>query len=184
MFRLAVSRLPAHLRSRSICAPASAEASVSAEGSKPCGSDVDDLYATVLSEVPTHGFTPQAITAAVHALGWSPAAARMFPRGPLDVVDRLVATSNRTLAAVLAEKEMSDDPVERFAFAARTRLQMMDKFHPHWSKALALHHSPTNAGNAARQAAMLVDEMAHFAGYSNPDVRFCMVWTSSSHLSA
>ncbi|CAN8065405.1 unnamed protein product [Agarophyton chilense] len=130
------------------------------------------LYDNVLKQVSTHGWTDRAIAAAVTDLGWSPAAAQMIPRGPIQAVEQFVKRSNIQLAKRLSQEDEKDaaaaggtDPVGRATFAIRERLEMIEPYHHNWASALALQILPQNSRKALKSSALLMDEIAHYAGY-------------------
>lgn len=135
------------------------------------------LYDAVLKQVPIRGWTDQAISAAVSDLGWSPAASQMISRGPIEVVEEFVKRCNVKLAKRLSHEDEKDaaaaggaDPVGRATFAVRERLEMIEPYHHNWANALALQLLPQNSRKALKSSALLMDEIAHYAGYRTPDV--------------
>lgn len=135
------------------------------------------LYDAVLLKVPSSGWTDQAIEAAVGELGWSPAAKRMIARGPVQVAEQFVNRCNVRLAKRLSTEDEKDaaaaggsDSVGRATFAIRERLEMIEPYHHNWARALALQALPQNSPRAVKNSALLIDEIAHYAGYRNPDV--------------
>lgn len=135
------------------------------------------LYDATLQKVITHGWTNASIEAAVSDLGWSPASKRMIARGPVQVAEHFVMRCNTSLAEKLALENEKDaaaaggsGPVGRATFAIRERLEMIEPYSHNWSSALALQAMPQNAPRAVKASALLVDEIAHYAGYRSPDV--------------
>lgn len=135
------------------------------------------LYDAVLDEVPKYGWTDRAISAAVTNLDWSPAATRMIRRGPVQVVEEFVRRCNVKLAERLTYENVKDaaaaggsDPVGRSTFAMRERLEMLEPYHHNWANALALQVRPRNSQRALMTSALMVDEIAHYAGYRSTDV--------------
>lgn len=48
---------------------------------------------------------------------------------------------------------------------------MVEPFHAQWPAALKLRALPRNSRKALRDSALLADEIAHYAGFTSPDVR-------------
>lgn len=133
------------------------------------------LYDAALSKVVIHGWSEKAIEAAVVDLGWSIAAKRMISRGAVQVAEEFVRRCNRDLAQLLQTEDAQailsqDNVVGRATYAIRERIKMNDPYHASWAKALALQALPQNSLIAVRNSAHMVDEIAHYAGYSAPDV--------------
>lgn len=63
------------------------------------------------------------------------------------------------------------DRPARLQHAVRARLGMVAPYHHNWGAGLLQLARPPHTGGAARQAAVLADEIAHFAGYDDPQVR-------------
>lgn len=136
------------------------------------------LYDAVLAQVPQHGWTDHAISAAVTELGWSPAAKRMIARGPVQVAEQFGIRCNRRLADRLEVETKKGpaaaggtDPVGRATFAIRDRLEMIEPYHATWRQALALQAAPRNVQKSLYNSSLLADEIAHYSGYTTPDVR-------------
>lgn len=149
--------------------------------------ELTQLYDVVLSQVPKHGWTDTAIAEAVKELGWSIAATRMIARGPVQVAEEFVRRCNKRLALELNEKVGKEGPLEtdgadytKAVYAIRERINMVEPFHKSWSRALALQALPQNVPIAVRSSAMLVDEVAHFAGYRQPNVSLEINFFSST----
>ncbi|KAI0561996.1 Ubiquinone biosynthesis protein COQ9 [Gracilaria domingensis] len=141
------------------------------------------LFDAVLKQVPSHGWTDRSIAAAVEGLGWSPASTQMIPRGPIQVVEEFVKRSNVNLAKRLAQEDEKDaaaaggrDPVGRATFAIRERLEMIEPHHHNWANALALQIHPQNSRKALKSSALLMDEIAHYAGYRDADVSIMEIY--------
>lgn len=141
--------------------------------------ELNQLYDAVLAQVPKHGWTDESISEAVKGLGWSIASTRMIQRGPVQVVEEFVNRCNKRLAVQLAERsgdtESSDrEPsVDKAVYAIRERISMIEPFHDSWARALALQALPQNSPRALRASAMMVDEVAHYSGYREPNVGAC-----------
>lgn len=135
------------------------------------------LYDAVFLQVPKHGWTDTAISEAVKELGWSIAATRMIARGPVQVAEEFVTRCNKRLAVQLNESadkeehgESDGASVTKAIYAIRERINMIEPFHSSWSKALALQAIPRNSPKALRSSALMIDEIAHFSGYRQPNV--------------
>lgn len=140
--------------------------------------ELDTLIRATWDQVPVHGWTRRSITEAVVALGWSPASAGILERGPPQVLEAYVQHCNKQLALRLAEQSGKEGigslvrtapRKERAIYAIRTRIEMMEPFHDTWRQALAIQTYPTNAPQALYQSALMVDEIAHFAGFRDPE---------------
>lgn len=139
------------------------------------------LYDAVLLQVPHHGWTSQAIAQAIRNLGWSSASRAMLPRGPVQVVEEFIRRCDISFARQLARDDhppTQAPSIDRAEFAIRTRLEMVEPFHAQWPPALKLRALPRNSRRALRDSALLADEIAHYAGFTRPDVcctPFCPV---------
>ena len=132
--------------------------------------EVEALVTASLAEVQKLGWTNASIHSATATLGMSPAAVRMIPGGASELALRFVTRCNATLASDLASSEPFDSkPASLVATAIQKRLELITPYHHNWGSALKLIASSrsTSAG-AARQSALLADEIAHYAGYRRP----------------
>lgn len=98
----------------------------------------------------------------------------MLPHGPADVVHELQRRCDVRLAELLSSATPVTEPdIDRASYAIRTRLEMLDQFHPHWASAMKLRAMPQHAARSVRSGLTLTDEIAHYAGYTAPDVSLC-----------
>lgn len=95
------------------------------------------LLEAALAQVPQHGWSAAALSAAARQLQLSPAAAGMCARGPAELVEHVVAQHNAALALELSSPAMVQQlaamPLRgRLAAAVRRRLEMTAPFIDSW----------------------------------------------------
>lgn len=186
---------------RALC---SATGSHTARPCPPPASEPEQLLDAVLPHVAQHGWTDAAIHAGLRDLGWSPASAGLFPRGPASAVGLLVHRFNAELPkALLAadivrgvrtgkgagntgmgkeggeEDLLKEEAHSRAMRAIQMRISMAAPYRSSWVQALRLQAQPPNVKGAALASAKLADEVAHYAGYRKPDVRSISLLFSS-----
>lgn len=100
-----------------------------------------------LLEVPTHGWSTDALTAGAMACELSPMAHGLLPRGPIELVEHFSASCNQQLAVELDKRaeELSALQVHnRLLVAIQTRLRLVAPHAASWPQALALRALPVN----------------------------------------
>ena len=120
--------------------------------------------------MPAHGWTESAITAGVSNLGWSPAARGMLQGGAAGLALAAMTRHNVQLAKHLSEITSNQSRRQRLAYAVMHRLSLAKPYQDTWRDALALVARPSHAPRTLWQSALLADEIAHFAGFSAPQV--------------
>lgn len=130
------------------------------------------LLESALKHVKEQGWTLAAVQAAARDLGLSPAIAASLERGPAELVEHFVLKSNEEFAAQAAQRKGDLENMrlkERIAQLLRWRLELTAPYVDSWPQAMALQALPTNAGNATKQLALLVDDIWHAAGDTATD---------------
>lgn len=131
------------------------------------------LLQAALPLVPSLGWTEDALRGGASALGLSPAAVGLLPRGPVELVEHFAAECDRSLPPLLAARRGALAALRvraRVAAGVRLRLELQQHHVATWHQALALQAAtPAGAAAALRQRAALADELWHAAGDASTD---------------
>mmetsp|Transcript_14097 Transcript_14097/g.48580 ORF Transcript_14097/g.48580 Transcript_14097/m.48580 type:complete len:270 (-) Transcript_14097:80-889(-) len=125
------------------------------------------LLAAAMEQVPTMGWSAEALRAGAESAGLSPAAAGLLERGEAELVEHFHGECDARLAEGLAARagELEEMALrERLKLAVKLRLEMLGPLLHTWPQAMALQAAPPNAPHALRQRAALVDEIWHLCG--------------------
>ena len=131
----------------------------------------ESILCKALTLVPVSGWTAESLLHACDELGLSRAAAGMFPRGAVELVEFFQQDCNRKLSERLSLLGFKDVPLrERLKQAIQMRLEMIVPYKETWAKAIALQALPPNAPHCLWHGATLMDEIWHHAGDKSSDV--------------
>ena len=120
-----------------------------------------------MAEVPSSGWTVDAISAGASACGLSPMAHGLLPRGPIELVEHFSAQCDAALAAEVAARaaEMAElQTHNRLLVAMQTRLRLVAPHAETWPQALALRALPANLPNSLRDAHSLASLLLNACG--------------------
>lgn len=134
----------------------------------------DALVEAALPHVPFDGWTMRTLRQAAQAAGYDPTMAqRLFPAGPVGVVDHFNAMADRRMEEALAGLQPTTLRMrQRIALAVRLRLEPWTDDREAVRRALGLLALPQNAMVAARITYRTVDAMWHAVGDTATDFSF------------
>lgn len=132
--------------------PCSRDCSTSASSDSTSSGPTDEQLRTrildaALAEVPTLGWTTDALMAGAAAQLLSPMAHGLLPRGPIELVEHFSASCDAQLANEMRERAAELEGLEvhnRLIVAMQTRLRIIAPYSSSWPQALALRALPQN----------------------------------------
>lgn len=144
---------------------------------KPAGDDTALKLAVAkasLAHITFDGFTDKALAAAaIEAGADKKALARLFPRGPLDLVEAISDMFDKELETQLAKAKLGTMKVRaRIATAVKTRIEILRPHKEVARRAAAFLTLPPHAARGATLLYRTVDTMWRAAGDTSTDFNF------------
>lgn len=132
------------------------------------------ILEAALPNVPTLGWSRNAIAMGAEEIGFPSVVHGMFPDGGYALVSYFYGKCNDEVVRRLQEETQNGnlavgDPLDFLVRAVRTRLEMIIPYKPQWSQALALMALPQNAATSLAQVLTLVDDICYYAGDRSVD---------------
>lgn len=124
------------------------------------------ILSSALSYVPTHGFTPEALTLGAKDAGYLEVSANLFPKGPFELVKYHLVMQR------LGLKDRIQFPDEKMGVGRKVRSLVLDRLRANadagivhrWQEALALMSLAENIPASLRELSSLSDEIWFLAG--------------------
>lgn len=127
--------------------------------------DRDAVLEAALRHVPFDGWSVRALTLGAKDAGFGPAdAARFFPRGAVDAIERWSETVDAAMEKAVAEAAATLNTRERIALGVRTRLTGLAEHKEAARRAMSMLALPQNAALGARLLYRTVDRLWYAAG--------------------
>lgn len=140
----------------------------------PLQSEKDALATAVLTHAAFDGWTRGAMAAGARELG-KPVeeAERLFPGGPVEIIDWIDTRATARMQEALAARDLSGLKIrEKIALAIRLRLEPMTAHREALRRATSVMAMPLNAGRAAQALHRTVDAMWYGIGDRSTDFNF------------
>jgi ubiquinone biosynthesis protein COQ9 len=132
-------------------------------------SETDAVIEALLPLVPTMGWTPRAIGAALRQVGLpEEEAAFLFPRGPVSAIEAWLALADRQMAEAAGDVSALRIP-DRIRTLVATRLRQAAPHREAVRQALAVQALPWNVPSALRTAARTASAIWYAAGDTSAD---------------
>lgn len=123
------------------------------------------LLLAALENVPSCGWSLEAIERGCAHLGLPPVMHGIFPKGAASLIEEFIIRSNDQLALQLDAADFTEMRVpERIRFAVETRLRMNVPYIAQWPQGLAIMADPAHLPTALKLTAQMVDDMWLYAG--------------------
>lgn len=134
----------------------------------------DSILLAALPNVPFDGWGRRTMRRAAEEAGYDPTmAARVFPGGPVELVEHFNAYADRRMAESLAAMALAALKLrQRIALAVRLRLEPWNDDREAVRRAVALLALPQNAAAGARVTYRTVDAVWHAIGDTSTDFSF------------
>lgn len=134
----------------------------------------DALAEAVLGHAAFDGWTHAAMAAGAADLGKATEEAeRLFPGGPVEVIDWIDARATARMLEALAARDLSQLKIrEKIALAVRLRLEPLTQHREALRRAASAMAMPFNAGRAAAALYRAVDAMWYGIGDRSTDFNF------------
>jgi ubiquinone biosynthesis protein COQ9 len=131
--------------------------------------DTDAVIEALLPLVPSMGWTPRAIAAALRAAGLpEEEAAFLFPGGPVSAIEAWLALADRQMAEAAGDLSGLRTP-DRIRTLIATRLRQAGPHREAVRQALAVQALPWNVPSALRTAARTANAIWYAAGDTSAD---------------
>ncbi|GAQ81879.1 hypothetical protein KFL_000930250 [Klebsormidium nitens] len=130
-------------------------------------SDRDEILEAALNHVVTLGWSDAALAAGARDIGLSPAAAGVFGRGGVELLEFFIDECNKKLAKTVEEEGSAFSELstrDKLVQAIKLRLEMQAPYVTTWPQALALQALPQNMAAAVQKRARLVDVLWEVTG--------------------
>lgn len=140
----------------------------------PLQADKDAMANAIMSHAAFDGWSRTAMAAGARELG-KPVeeAERLFPGGPVEIIDWIDAQATARMQAALASRDLSGLKIrEKIALAIRLRLEPLTAQREALRRASSLMAMPFNAGCAAQALYRTVDAMWYGIGDRSTDFNF------------
>src|SRR6185369_4215689 len=134
----------------------------------------DRLADSVLGNAAFDGWSQSAIEAAARSLELAPGEAeRLFPGGPLEVIDWIDRRATERMEQALAQTDLGALRIrQRVALAVRLRLEPLNHHREALRRAASLMATPLNARRGAAALWRTVDAIWHALGDSSTDFNY------------
>ncbi|KAK3671810.1 Ubiquinone biosynthesis protein coq9, mitochondrial [Recurvomyces mirabilis] len=124
------------------------------------------ILSSALAQVPTHGFTQEALTLGARDAGYLDISTNLFPKGPFEIVKYHLVTQR------LGLKDRVQFPDDKTGVGKRVRSLVLERLRanvetgvlPQWQQALALMSLAENIPASLRELSALSDEIWFLAG--------------------
>lgn len=182
VLRAALQR-PSGLRPLLFCAPRRTYHSYDHPPSSPYREAEEAILSSALRNVPTHGFTQEALTLGAEDIGYLNVSTNLFPKGPFELVLYHLVTQRMSL------KDKVQFPDGTLGVGRKVRSLVMERLRanadagivPRWQEALGIMSLGENIPASLRELHSLSDEIWFLAG----DVSVDSSWyTKRASLSA
>ena len=132
------------------------------------------VLSAVLAHVPFDGFTDKVLQSAAAEAGTDRITlARLFPKGPLSLVEAFSESSDAEMERRLAKAKLSTMKVrEKISLAVKTRIAVIEPQKEAARRAAAFLTLPPNAATGARLVYRTVDSIWHAIGDTSTDFNF------------
>lgn len=140
----------------------------------PAVAEKDAMAEAVMTHAAFDGWTATAMAAGARDLGKAPEEARrLFPGGPVEIVDWIDRRATERMLEALAARDLSGLKIrEKIALAIRLRLEPMTAHREALRRATSLMALPFNAAQAASALYRTVDAMWYGIGDRSTDFNF------------
>ncbi|MGE0151446.1 MAG: COQ9 family protein [Reyranellaceae bacterium] len=140
----------------------------------PLEAEKDAMAVAIMSHAAFDGWTGTAMAAGARDLGkQAEEAERLFPGGPVEVIDWIDAQATSRMQAALAARDLSVLKIrERIALAIRLRLEPLTAHREALRRAASVMALPFNAPKAAASLYRTVDAMWYGIGDRSTDFNF------------
>ncbi len=123
------------------------------------------ILSAALAHVPTHGFTPLALTHGARQAGYLDISTNLFPTGAFALVHYHLLTQRLALASHFSPKPTPSENIpSKITRLALHRLRANKPIIRRWQAALALSAQPSYLPTALKELALLSDEILYLAG--------------------